>query len=181
MARVLWLGDAGCHTGFGRVTHAIGERLVRDYGHDIDNTDNAYQTGLGFAVSLDKFGGFIGRDEAAKQKAMAGDRANVRGMIQGAMTSAQNLMHQASGLNNLVGYASQAKGWWNKQVDSANSIMKKQGASQVTGARGTFSGETAGRMSATYSISVQQLQETKRQSDFLQQIVDGVKGGALVG
>jgi len=33
--RVLWLGDAGCHTGFGRVTHAIGERLVRDYGHDI--------------------------------------------------------------------------------------------------------------------------------------------------
>lgn len=33
--KVLWLGDAGCHTGFGRVTHAIGERLVRDYGHDI--------------------------------------------------------------------------------------------------------------------------------------------------
>jgi glycosyltransferase involved in cell wall biosynthesis len=35
MAKVLWLGDAGCHTGFGRVTHSIGERLVRDYGHDI--------------------------------------------------------------------------------------------------------------------------------------------------
>lgn len=35
MARVLWLGDAGCHTGFGHVTHSIGERLVRDYGHDI--------------------------------------------------------------------------------------------------------------------------------------------------
>lgn len=35
MAKVLWLGDAGCHTGFARVTHAIGERLVRDYGHDV--------------------------------------------------------------------------------------------------------------------------------------------------
>lgn len=35
MARILWLGDAGCHTGFGRVTHSIGERLVRDYGHEI--------------------------------------------------------------------------------------------------------------------------------------------------
>lgn len=35
MARILWLGDAGCTTGFGRVTHAIGDRLVTDYGHDI--------------------------------------------------------------------------------------------------------------------------------------------------
>lgn len=35
MAKVLWLADAGCHTGFARVTHSIGERLVRDYGHEI--------------------------------------------------------------------------------------------------------------------------------------------------
>lgn len=35
MARVLWLGDAGCTTGFGTVTHAIGDRLVDDYGHDV--------------------------------------------------------------------------------------------------------------------------------------------------
>lgn len=34
MAKVLWLGDAACHTGFARVTHAIGERLVAK-GHDI--------------------------------------------------------------------------------------------------------------------------------------------------
>ena len=34
MARVLWIGDGGCHTGFGRVTHSIGERLV-DMGHDV--------------------------------------------------------------------------------------------------------------------------------------------------
>jgi glycosyltransferase involved in cell wall biosynthesis len=35
MARVLWIGDAGSHTGFSRVTHSIGERLVDDYGHDV--------------------------------------------------------------------------------------------------------------------------------------------------
>lgn len=35
MARVLWIGDAGCHTGFGTVTHAIGERLVEKYDHDV--------------------------------------------------------------------------------------------------------------------------------------------------
>lgn len=33
--RVLWLGDAGSHTGFARVTHAIGERLVAR-GHDVE-------------------------------------------------------------------------------------------------------------------------------------------------
>ncbi len=35
MARILWLGDAGSHTGFGTVTHNIGERLVARYGHDV--------------------------------------------------------------------------------------------------------------------------------------------------
>lgn len=35
MAKILWLGDAGCHTGFARVTHAIGERLV-DKGHTVE-------------------------------------------------------------------------------------------------------------------------------------------------
>lgn len=35
MARLLWVGDGGSHGGFATVTHAIGERLVRDFGHDI--------------------------------------------------------------------------------------------------------------------------------------------------
>ena len=35
MSKVLWLSDGGSHTGFARVTHSIGERLVRDYGHEI--------------------------------------------------------------------------------------------------------------------------------------------------
>ena len=35
MAKVLWFSDAGCTTGFGTVTHAIAERLVEDFGHDV--------------------------------------------------------------------------------------------------------------------------------------------------
>jgi glycosyltransferase involved in cell wall biosynthesis len=35
LSKVLWLSDAGCTTGFARVTHSIGERLVEDYGHQI--------------------------------------------------------------------------------------------------------------------------------------------------
>jgi glycosyltransferase involved in cell wall biosynthesis len=42
VAKVLWLGDAGCHTGFARVTHALGDRLV-DMGHDIHCLATNYQ------------------------------------------------------------------------------------------------------------------------------------------
>jgi glycosyltransferase involved in cell wall biosynthesis len=34
VARVFWYGDAGCHTGFARVTHAIAGRLVQK-GHEV--------------------------------------------------------------------------------------------------------------------------------------------------
>lgn len=35
LATVLYLGDAGCTTGFATVTHSIGDRLVEQYGHDV--------------------------------------------------------------------------------------------------------------------------------------------------
>jgi D-inositol-3-phosphate glycosyltransferase len=34
MSRILWIGDGGVTTGFGTVTHAIGDRLT-DLGHDV--------------------------------------------------------------------------------------------------------------------------------------------------
>ncbi len=45
------------------------EKAYRDFGVDIDNTDNPIEAGLGFAVKLDKPGGFIGRAALAKIKA----------------------------------------------------------------------------------------------------------------
>ena len=58
------------HAGLKALASLRMEKGYRDYGHDIDNTDNAFETGLGFAVDLKK-DNFLGKDEALKQKAAA--------------------------------------------------------------------------------------------------------------
>jgi 4-methylaminobutanoate oxidase (formaldehyde-forming) len=59
------------HAGLSALGSLRLEKAYRDYGHDIDNTDNAFETGLGFAVALDKPDGFIGCEAAKIQKAAA--------------------------------------------------------------------------------------------------------------
>ena len=49
------------------------EKGYRDFGVDIDNTDNPLEAGLGFAVAWDKPGGFVGRE------ALGGLRADPEG------------------------------------------------------------------------------------------------------
>jgi 4-methylaminobutanoate oxidase (formaldehyde-forming) len=55
------------HAGLKALASLRMEKGYRDYGHDIDNTDGVVDAGLGFAVDLDKPGGFIGRDVVARQ------------------------------------------------------------------------------------------------------------------
>ena len=57
------------HAGLKALASLRLEKAYRDYGHDIDNTDNAFATGLGMFVDLAKPGGFIGREAALAQKA----------------------------------------------------------------------------------------------------------------
>jgi 4-methylaminobutanoate oxidase (formaldehyde-forming) len=57
------------HVGLKALASLRMEKGYRDYGHDIDNTDCVLDAGLGFAVALDKPGGFIGRDAVAARKA----------------------------------------------------------------------------------------------------------------
>jgi len=57
------------HAGLKALASLRMEKGYRDYGHDIDNTDSVLEAGLGFAVALDKPGGFIGRDAVAALKA----------------------------------------------------------------------------------------------------------------
>jgi 4-methylaminobutanoate oxidase (formaldehyde-forming) len=57
------------HAGLKALASLRMEKGYRDYGHDIDNTDNAFEAGLGMFVDLDKAGGFIGREAALEQKA----------------------------------------------------------------------------------------------------------------
>lgn len=55
------------HAGLKALASLRLEKGYRDYGHDIDNTDNAFETGLGFFVDPKK-SEFIGREAALKQK-----------------------------------------------------------------------------------------------------------------
>jgi 4-methylaminobutanoate oxidase (formaldehyde-forming) len=57
------------HAGLKALASLRLEKGYRDYGHDIDNTDNAFETGLGMFVDFDKPGGFVGREAALRQKA----------------------------------------------------------------------------------------------------------------
>ena len=56
------------HAGLKALASLRMEKGYRDYGHDIDNTDSVLEAGLGFAVDLDKPGGFIGRDAVLRQE-----------------------------------------------------------------------------------------------------------------
>ena len=57
------------HAGTKSLASLRMEKGYRDYGHDIDNTDTVLEVGLGFAVALDKPGGFLGREAVLAQKA----------------------------------------------------------------------------------------------------------------
>jgi 4-methylaminobutanoate oxidase (formaldehyde-forming) len=50
------------HAGLKALASLRMEKAYRDYGHDIDNTDDPDETGLGFALDMKKPGGFIGKD-----------------------------------------------------------------------------------------------------------------------
>jgi 4-methylaminobutanoate oxidase (formaldehyde-forming) len=56
------------HAGMQTLNSLRLEKAYRDFGVDVDNTDNPIEAGLGFAVKLDKEGGFIGRDALATIK-----------------------------------------------------------------------------------------------------------------
>jgi glycine cleavage system aminomethyltransferase T/glycine/D-amino acid oxidase-like deaminating enzyme len=57
------------HAGLKALASLRMEKAYRDYGHDIDNTDTVLEAGLGFAVDLNKPGGFLGKDAVVAQKA----------------------------------------------------------------------------------------------------------------
>lgn len=57
------------HAGLKALASLRMEKAYRDYGHDIDNTDTVLEAGLGFAVDLEKPGGFLGKEAVVAQKA----------------------------------------------------------------------------------------------------------------
>ena len=82
----LGLRDAGMQT----LNSLRLEKAYRDFGIDVDNTDNPIEAGLGFAVKLDKPGGFIGRDALAAIKAQGTPKTR---MLQFLLKDAEPLMY----------------------------------------------------------------------------------------
>ena len=56
------------HAGYHALNSLRMEKGYRHWGHDITDEDTPLEAGLGFAVKLDKPGGFIGRDALVRQK-----------------------------------------------------------------------------------------------------------------
>jgi glycine cleavage system aminomethyltransferase T/glycine/D-amino acid oxidase-like deaminating enzyme len=80
------------HAGLKALASLRMEKGYRDYGHDIDNTDTVLEAGLGFAVALDKPGGFIGQDAVRAQKATG---PLTRRLVQVLLTDPEPLMFHA--------------------------------------------------------------------------------------
>jgi 4-methylaminobutanoate oxidase (formaldehyde-forming) len=80
------------HAGLKALSSLRLEKAYRDYGHDIDNTDSVLEAGLGFAVALDKPGGFIGRDAVLAKKAQG---PLARRLVQVLVTDPEPLMFHA--------------------------------------------------------------------------------------
>lgn len=57
------------HAGLKALASLRLEKGYRDWGHDIDNMDDPYSTGLGFAVRLDKEADFIGKQACMARSA----------------------------------------------------------------------------------------------------------------
>lgn len=71
------------HAGYFALNSLRMEKGYRHWGHDIGEEDTPYEAGLGFAVALDKPGGFIGRDALLRKRA---DGAPGRRLVQIRMT-----------------------------------------------------------------------------------------------
>jgi glycine cleavage system aminomethyltransferase T/glycine/D-amino acid oxidase-like deaminating enzyme len=77
-------GHGLMHGGFFAINALRMEKGYRHWGHDIGEDDTPFQAGLGFAVALDKPGGFIGRDALLK----AGNSRPTRRLVQFKFTDA---------------------------------------------------------------------------------------------
>jgi len=80
------------HAGLKALASLRMEKGYRDYGHDIDNTDNVFEAGLSFAVDLKKPDGFIGKEAVLAQKALG---PLTRRLVQVRLTDPGPFLHHA--------------------------------------------------------------------------------------
>jgi len=83
-------------TGLKALASLRMEKGYRDFGHDIDNTDCPLEAGLGFALALDKPGGFVGRDAVlARKQANAEAGGMAQRLVQVRLLDPEPLLYHA--------------------------------------------------------------------------------------
>jgi 4-methylaminobutanoate oxidase (formaldehyde-forming) len=75
--------------GFHALNSLRLEKAFRSFGHDIGDEDTPYEAGLGFAVALDKPGGFIGRDALLRAR----DGIPAKRLVQFKLLEPESLLH----------------------------------------------------------------------------------------
>jgi 4-methylaminobutanoate oxidase (formaldehyde-forming) len=81
------------NVGLGAMGSLRLEKAYRDFGLDIDNTDTPFDVGLGFAVALDKPGGFVGRDALLRAREERAGRPPVRRLVQVLLEDPEPLLY----------------------------------------------------------------------------------------
>ena len=104
--------------GFFAINSLRMEKGYRHWGHDIGEEDTPYQGGVGFAVALDKQGGFIGRDALVRQKAQGTlKRRMVQIRIDG--EDAPMMFHNEPILRDGVIVGSVTSGAWGHRINAS--------------------------------------------------------------
>ena len=83
------------HAGLQALSSLRLEKAYRDFGHDIVNTDTPLEAGLGFAVKLEKPGGFLGREALLREKQAGVPR---RRLVQFLLEDPEPLLHHGEAI-----------------------------------------------------------------------------------
>ena len=108
------LTPAGMHT----MNNCRTEKAYRHWGHDIADEDTPLEAGLGFAVSWDKPGGFIGKEALLKQKAIPSlSKRFVCLALEDSSEKAPMIYHEEPIYRNGVLVGSTTSGAWGHRVN----------------------------------------------------------------
>jgi len=119
------------HAGFFALNSLRMEKGYRHWGHDIGEEDDPYQAGLGFAVALDKPGGFIGREALVARRA-AGPLTRRLVQLRMPAPDAPMLYHQEPVLRDGVIVGSVTSGAWGHRVGASLGMGYVECAQGVT-------------------------------------------------
>ncbi|MEI7744842.1 MAG: FAD-dependent oxidoreductase [Chloroflexota bacterium] len=104
------------HAGYHALNSLRVEKAYRHMGHDITEEDSPLEAGLGFCVSWDKPGGFIGRDALARRR----DEGSNRRLVAFTVDNPEALVYHNELIwrdGELVGYVT--SGWYGHTLGHA--------------------------------------------------------------